>query len=272
MKSSFVIVGLGCVIAVVIMLRTDPAPAPMPEPAPAEAGEPAAGSKETGIILADTPVPEVSDQGPIEESGRFARSAAQPLLTLAGHLEATFARRRWGKGQYQRAGTDMKRADRIAGKRKFNPDGKKLSVAQFEGLQQLADEHVERVGEAFDYSWSLRKEAMIRSSHQGRFRSANTGAGMGGPHQYNPAFANERSESAKDAVTELLKTTRTALGVEEDDWRYTIMGTGYPDGVSKQVVVYFTREQEPLFFEAQDRLRRRKSERDKALKAYIDSL
>lgn len=166
----------------------------------------------------------------------------------------------------------MKRADRIAQNRKFNADRKELAPEQFQQLQELADKHVALVGEAYDHVWSIRKQAMIRSSHIGRYRALETGAGIGGPHTYNPAFAQKNAAAAKQSAKDIVTLTQTELGVDAADWRYSIVSTGYPDGIAKQVLVYFTRQQEPRFFDAEARLKQAEKNRNDALRSFFDQL
>lgn len=141
----------------------------------------------------------------------------------------------------------LKSAAQVQQQADLNPEKKTLSPEQWQQLEELVERCNREREPLYDRMWSLRKDAMIRSARLGRFDVESYGA----PASMLPADLQEHVSEGEQSSSALDGRIAEKLGVAQQDWRFTKTSTSAPDGVSKQVVTWFTRDQEPEFFSAE---------------------
>jgi hypothetical protein len=176
-----------------------------------------------------------------------AVTSSQPHLTLSGYLEDRFAAKRWGPGLYARTQSGHKSAHEVHRSVFANPDGKRLSAEQWTRLEELVDSCTREREPVYDHLWSLRKEAMIRAARRGNVEAESYGR----PASMRPADLRQHNDRGEDASAAVAARLAQRLGVDLAEIRFTTTATSQPDGVSKQVITWFTKDEEPQFFAAE---------------------
>lgn len=195
--------------------------------------------------------PEHTSEEPLPDRSALpdpiADASSQPDLTLTGHLEQRFAAKRWGPGLYARTQSGHKSAHEVHRSVFANPDGKRLSAEQWTRLEELVDSCTREREPVYDHLWSLRKEAMIRAARRGNVEAESYGR----PESMRPADLRQHNDRGEDASAAVAARLAQRLGVDLAEIRFTTTATSQPDGVSKQVITWFTKDEEPQFFAAE---------------------
>ncbi len=245
---------LGCLLSVLYVVLADSS-----EPAP-----------ETDAVLRDAPpAPMVTESDAVpsaasapkepsvatETSEPIAevRTAVQPSLTLAGHLELRARALPWGEpGKVQRA-PDIS-LDNALESPMSNPNKKTLELeVQRELAVLLAELDAAYETQSLEY-WKAMKEVLLRAIARGNIRSLSHETQVADPNDLFAIAAASRANNRgmmarmKEAMDELSST----YGPVMKDWGYSDMASSEPDGVSRNNIVYWTRAEEPEFFRLQD--------------------
>lgn len=253
MAAGFVVL-LGCLLSVLYVVLADSS-----EPAP-----------ETDAVLRDLPpAPMVTESdavpsaasAPKEQSVATettepiaeVRTAVQPSLTLAGHLELRARALPWGEpGKVQRA-PDIS-LDNALESPMSNPNKKTLKLeVQRELAVLLAELDAAYETQSLEY-WKAMKEVLLRAIARGNIRSLSHETQVADPNDLFAIAAASRANNRgmmarmKEAMDELSST----YGPVMKDWGYSDMASSEPDGVSRNNIVYWTRAEEPEFFRLQD--------------------
>lgn len=253
-KAAAFVVLLGCLLSVLYVVLADSS-----EPAP-----------ETDAVLRDLPpAPMVTESDAVpsaasapkepsvatETSEPIAevRTAVQPSLTLAGHLELRARALPWGEpGKVQRA-PDIS-LDNALESPMSNPNKKTLELeVQRELAVLLAELDAAYETQSLEY-WKAMKEVLLRAIARGNIRSLSHETQVADPNDLFAIAAASRANNRgmmarmKEAMDELSST----YGPVMKDWGYSDMASSEPDGVSRNNIVYWTRAEEPEFFRLQD--------------------
>ena len=180
----------------------------------------------------------------------------------------------WGTpGSYLAKWRDsMRQVNEVLADTSINPSRKSLTPTQYEDFQRVVDDWAKRVGAAHEHTWGLRREAMMRSSRTGRFDAMASVGNNVDAMTLTPAEGYSLMERARAAQEAQKSRLLERLGVGMRDLRFTSIGTSEPDGQGRDILVYFTKDQEPAFFIAEADLERLSAERRAAFKAYLENL
>lgn len=179
--------------------------------------------------------------------GAVAVPAAQPPLTLAGHIEERFKSLPWDDPTKRSA--NSLDADGIfqlvMESRDYNPDKKELSDSQAQQLQELVRSYSVRKGEVLLAEGVAAKAAFIRAARAGQVESI---VGVT-PISFDPVVLNTIAKEQQKRLKEVKERLSVRLGEEMDDWACSVMTTNEPDGVHRTNVIYITRATEPQLFQ-----------------------
>jgi len=245
---------LGCLLSVLYVVLADSSePAPQTDAVLRDA-PPAPMVTESDAVpsAASAPTEPSVATGPSEPIAEV-RTAVQPSLTLAGHLEMRARALPWGEpGKVQRA-PDIS-LDKALKSPMSNPNKKTLELeVQRELAVLLAELDAAYETQSLEYSKAM-KEVLLRAIARGNIRSLSHAIQVADPNDLFAIAAASRSNSddmmarMKVAIDEL----ESVYGPMMKDWGYSNMASTEPDGVSRNNIVYWTRAEEPEFFRLQD--------------------
>ncbi len=212
-----------------------------PSQEPVVRGEPEAALGATSS--AGAVVPEAVVPVPLRQEAPVATApvAAAPVLTLQGFLERKFSAA--GVPRYESVMGALVSVRDV--ERSYNTKGKELTPEQRAQLDALVQASVAERKQVYERMESLRATAIQRSIHAGRFVAVDS------------AFASMqdsdavRAKAAKAGVDRAMDAARERVGLPDSDWLYA-RGTYSTchDGISRTVVIWYTRYDEPEFFAA----------------------
>lgn len=205
--------------------------------------EPVATSAGVENLVGSTPPDpiEVVGAGDVQP---VARTLAMPFVTLSGSLEQRYASKNWA--DYSRVDDVLKTVNGILNSSLIDRSGVVLSEQDYVALGELVATHNKLVGAAYERAGSLRQAGMAKAAREGRFVAESVAP----PPSFEPAAYERWRDEQASRQDEVLSRIREQHGVAEKDWRFVVTGTSKPDGIHRRVVVWFTRYQEPAFFEA----------------------
>lgn len=263
---------LGCLFSVLYAVQTEPRdPSPSNEAAlrDAQPAPPAIASKPSDSKFAEQA--EVVAANDTSRTNVLARSAAQPIMTLAGHLEQRARALPWGeRGKVQRS-PDITLPKALESPLS-NPNNKILDIAAQRELAELLAKLDLAYEEQSLEVRRLQKEALIRAIARGNIRSLADTTQVADPNDIFALAAASQSNS-KDMMARmqvLIREMETTYGPMMKDWNYSNMTSSEPDGVGRNNIVYWTRAEEPELFQQQDQFGALQKHHWNVVREFID--
>jgi hypothetical protein len=171
-------------------------------------------------------------------------TAPAPVLTLAGFLEQKFHNKK--VVPYESVMGAILTVRDVERRPDFNPKGKELTDEQRAQLEELVRRSAAEQKQAYELRESLRKAALVRSVHAGRYIAVENVA--------VPSAGSEasRRKSWQANVGNAMDLARARIALPDADWRYSLGSySSCHDGVARKVVTWYTRFDEPDFFKAE---------------------
>ena len=204
------------------------------EAAQASRSAPEGGPKPTP----STAESETSDTPPAE------RAQATPVVTLSGSLEQRYAAKNWG--DYSRVEDVLKTVSGVLRSPFIDRSGVRLSEQDYARLEELVAKHNESIGAAYERAGDLRQAGMAKAAREGRYVASKVSS----LPSLSPVAHEAWRDQQKAELDYTMMRIREKHGLAEKDWRFVVTGTSKPDGVQRRVVVWFTRFEEPAYFDA----------------------
>ncbi len=171
-------------------------------------------------------------------------TVSAPVLTLAGFLEQKFQNKK--VVPYESVMGAILTVRDVERRPDFNPKGKELTDEQRAQLEELVRRSAAEQKQAYELRESLRKAALVRSVHAGRYIAVENVA--------VPSAGSEasRRKSWQANVGNAMDLARARIALPDADWRYSLGSySSCHDGVARKVVTWYTRFDEPDFFKAE---------------------
>lgn len=263
---------LGCLLSVLYAFQADqrdPSPSNDAELRDAQSAPPAIESKPSDSTVAEQPKAVAAND--TSQSNVLARTAAQPIMTLAGHLEQRARALPWGERGKVQGKPDITLPKALESPLS-NPNKKTLDLAaQRELAELLAELDVAYQAQSLEV-WKLQKEALIRAIARGNIRSLAEATQVADPNDIFALAAASQSNS-KDMMARmhvLIREMETTYGPMTKDWNYSNMTSSEPDGVGRNNIVYWTRAEEPELFRLQDQFGALQKHHWNVVREFID--
>lgn len=171
--------------------------------------------------------------------------ASAPILTLSGFLEQKFQNKK--VVPYESVMGAILTVREVERRPDFNPKGKELTDEQRARLEDLVRTNVSEKKQAYERLESLRKSALVRAVQAGRYVATENVEVPKGDSEVS------RKKAWQANVGNALDLARARVGLPDADWRYALGSySNCHDGISRKVVTWYTRYEEPEFFQAED--------------------
>lgn len=172
-------------------------------------------------------------------------TVSAPVLTLSGFLEQKFQNKK--VVPYESVMGAILTVRDVERRPDFNPKGKELTDEQRGQLGQIVRAAVAEKKQAYERLESLRKSALIRSVQAGRYVATENVVAPTGDSDVS------RKKTWQANVGNAMDLARARVGLPDADWRYALGSySNCHDGISRKVVTWYTRYEEPEFFLAED--------------------
>ncbi len=172
------------------------------------------------------------------------RTLAMSFVTLSGSLEQRYATKNWG--DYSRVDDILKTVSGVLRSPFIDRSGVTLNEQDYARLEKLIGRHNETIGAAYERAGDLRQAGMARAAREGRYVANKVSSLL----SLSPVAHEAWRDQQKAELESTMMRIREKHGLAEKDWRFVVTGTSKPDGVQRKVVVWFTRFQEPAYFDA----------------------
>jgi hypothetical protein len=231
------------VVVIVALTWDSSAPTPPVVDTNLEAAQASGGAREG----APKPTPSTAESGVDAETSDIPpaeRTQATPIVTLSGSLEKRYAAKNWG--DYSRVEDVLKTISGVLRSPFIDRSGVKLTEQDYARLEELVAKHNESIGAAYERAGDLRQAGMAKAAREGRY-VANKVSSL---PSLSPVVHEAWRDQQKAELDDTMMRIREKHGLAEQDWRFVVSGTSKPDGVHRRVVVWFTRFEEPGYFDA----------------------
>ena len=162
-------------------------------------------------------------------------------MTLEGYLEHIFYRE-WRPEIFDGVKGPLRSAREVLAMEHLNPRGKKLDAVQLQQLEDLVEKLLSERRQSYERVWRLRQDARLRSIRAGRYVVAAPTSVAG---------SSDARAQLQAAGVSALDQARAKVGLPDGDWRYSQTASDCHDGVQRNIVLWFTRYEEPEFFRAE---------------------